>query len=157
LEEENAEKTEAPQNDNKSRKAKKKQKKKNIPLSEDESDHSVASGIHRGKSKSDDRKSQYARRKTRQTRESMRAPDLPTIPIHAVTHKFKQSNPPIRVAEEKSVEVGIKAHLYRASPSSLAVEYEFKSQKGTVHPSFAFIALTNPLDRAILSMTCLEG
>ena len=146
---------EVPQDNDKVQRGKKKKKTKRVP--DDEStDEEVVSTSH----PVNRRTGRRARRTTRQTQVIIRAPDLPTRPMLAVTKNPKQSNPPIHVREEKSVEKGvevvIKAHLYKASPGGLPVEYEFKTRKGTVRLSYTFMALTNPLDRPILSMSCLE-
>jgi hypothetical protein len=62
----------------------------------------------------------------------MRAPDLPIV---AVAEKPKRSTPQIPIAPaDKSIEVGIKATLYRATPENSPLQYEFKSWKGLVSP-----------------------
>jgi hypothetical protein len=67
---------------------------------------------------------------------SGRAPDLPIV---AVTEKPKRSPPQIPVAPaDKSIEVGIKANLYRATPENPPLAYEFKSWKGTVSPFLCY-------------------
>lgn len=88
------------------------------------------SGLRTAKPKPKKRPGRNARKKTQPHPEGpQRVPDLPAVDI---VYK-KLSNPLIRVAhEEKTIEVGVKAELFRSLSSSPPLEYEFKAWRGTV-------------------------
>jgi hypothetical protein len=87
------------------------------------------------------RKGRNGQRKTRLPQGPLRVPDLPVVD----KANQKPSNPPIRVVhEDKSLEVGVKATLYRGVSSSDPLEYEFKAWKGTVSYQHARLHIPNP-------------
>jgi hypothetical protein len=101
-------------------------------------------------------KGRKGRGKKKSPQESFRAPDLPVV---VVTENHRRSNPPIRVIpDDTCTEVRIKASLYRATPESHPLEYEFKAWKGTVSPQIDFYDSNSyHSNRQMLNASSLRG
>lgn len=83
----------------------------------------------------------------KQVQPPVRVPDLPKV---ASMGALKRSAPPTAVIrDEMSIEAGIKVALYRASPESGAMDYEFRSWKGTVSSSVCSLTSIDPSDRML--------
>jgi hypothetical protein len=86
-------------------------------------------------------------RKKQVPQRPVREPDLPKV---ASMGALKRSAPPTAVIrDEMSMEAGIKAALYRASPERGAIDYEFRSWKGTVSSSVCSLTSIDPSDRML--------
>ena len=106
------------------------------------------SGIRTVKSKEErGRKGHNSQRKTQGPKPPVRVPDLPKV---ASMGALKRSTPPTTVIhDEMSIEAGIKVALYRASPESGAMDYEFRSWKGTMSSSVCSLTSIDPSDRML--------
>jgi hypothetical protein len=95
---------------------------------------------------------QKGRNSRRKKQPPVRVPDLPKV---ASVGALKRSAPPAAVIrDEMSIEARIKVALYRASPESGTMDYEFRSWKGMVSSSVCSLTSIDPSDR-MLSTTFL--